>query len=121
MNWSETDVGDVPPGVVTLTSTVPVPAGEVAVMEVALWTTTLVAAMVPKWTAVAPVKAVPVIVPLVPPASGPALGATLVTVGAPIYANWSLTEVAEVPPGVATVTFTIPVPAGDVAVIGGAP
>jgi hypothetical protein len=36
----------VPLRLVTVTSTVPVPAGEVAEMEVALWTTTLVAALV---------------------------------------------------------------------------
>ena len=39
---------------VTVTSTVPVPAGEVAVREVALLTITPVAALAPKWTAVAP-------------------------------------------------------------------
>ena len=43
-----------------MTSTVPVPAGEVAVMEVALIDGDLVAALVPKCTAVAPVKPVPV-------------------------------------------------------------
>jgi hypothetical protein len=72
----------VPFGVVTVTSTVPVPAGEVAVMEVALLTTTPVAALAPKWTAVAPVNPVPVMVTLVPPAAGPDDGLTEVTVGA---------------------------------------
>ena len=43
MNWSAADVADVPPGVVTVTSTVPVPAGEVAVIEVAELTVTPVA------------------------------------------------------------------------------
>ena len=51
-----------PPGVVTVTSTVPVPAGLSAVIVVPLTTVTSVAAVVPKSTAVAPVKPVPVIV-----------------------------------------------------------
>ena len=55
-------MADVPPGVVTVTSTVPVPAGLSAVIVVSLTTVTLVAAVVPKSTAVAPVKPVPVIV-----------------------------------------------------------
>ena len=71
----------VPPGVVTVTSTVPAPAGAVAVIWVALLTVKPVAAVVPKSTAVAPVKFVPVIVTLVPPAGGPAVGLTAVTVG----------------------------------------
>ena len=43
---------------------------------------TLVAAVVPKSTAVAPVKLVPVIVTEVPPASEPLVGLMPVTVGA---------------------------------------
>jgi len=41
-----------------------------------------VAAVVPKLTAVAPRKSVPVMVTLVPPVSGPLLGLTAVTAGA---------------------------------------
>ena len=41
---------------VTVTSTVPVPAGEVAVMLVALFTVNEAAAVAPKLTALAPVK-----------------------------------------------------------------
>ena len=53
----------VPPGVVTVTSTAPaLPAGEVAVICVALLTVNEVAAVPPNFTAVAPVKLVPVIV-----------------------------------------------------------
>ena len=59
-----------PAGVVTVTSTMPVPAGLSAVIVVSLTTVTSVAAVVPKSTAVAPVKPVPVIVTNVPPASG---------------------------------------------------
>ncbi len=59
-----------PAGVVTVTSTTPVPAGLSAVIEVSLTTVTFVAGVVPKSTAVAPVKPVPVIVTSVPPAGG---------------------------------------------------
>ncbi len=61
-------MADIPAGVVTVTSTVPVPAGLSAVIEVSLTTVTFVAAVVPNSTAVAPVKLVPVIVTSVPPA-----------------------------------------------------
>ena len=71
-----------PAGVVTVTSTVPVPAGLSAVIEVSLTTVTFVAAVVPKSTAVAPVKLVPVIVTNVPPACEPVVGLRPVTVGA---------------------------------------
>ena len=49
---------------------------------VALTTVKFVAAVVPKSTAVAPVKPVPVIVTNVPPAAGPLVGLRPVTVGA---------------------------------------
>jgi hypothetical protein len=67
--------------VVTLTSTVPVPAGDVAVIEVAEFTVKPAAAVAPNVTAVAPVKLVPVIVTTVPPATGPAVGEIDVTAG----------------------------------------
>ena len=76
-----------PPAVVTLTSTVPVPAGEVAVIWVALITVNEPAALPPKLTPVAPEKFVPVMVTLVPPAAAPVFGATPVTVGAGTYVN----------------------------------
>ena len=50
--------------------------------EVALLTITPVAALAPKSTAVAPVRLVPVMVTEVPPAVGPEVGLTPVTVGA---------------------------------------
>ena len=84
MNWSAADVADVPPAVVTVTSTVPVaPAGEVAVMDVAELTVNPVALVAPNFTAVAPVKLVPVMVTVVPPPEGPDVGAIEVTVGGP--------------------------------------
>jgi hypothetical protein len=82
VNWSAADVALVPPGVVTVTSTVPAPAGEVAVICVALLNVNVVAAVAPNFTAVAPVKFVPVMVTTVPPAAGPLAGLTLLTVGA---------------------------------------
>ena len=45
MYSSADEVAEVPPGVVTVTSTVPLPAGEVAVIEVAESTVTLVAGL----------------------------------------------------------------------------
>jgi hypothetical protein len=117
VNWSAADVALVPPTVVTVMSTRPAPsAGEVAVMEVVLLTVKPVA-VVPNFTAVTPIKLVPVIVTDVPPAAGPCVGLTAVTVGADTYVNWSAADVALVPPSAVTVTSTIPVPAGDVAVI----
>ncbi len=50
-------------------------------MEVALATTTLVAATPPTFTLVAPVKFVPVMVIAVPPLDGPEVGLTLVIEG----------------------------------------
>ncbi|MEY9227935.1 hypothetical protein ABIF78_000258 [Bradyrhizobium japonicum] len=84
MNWSAADVGDVPPDVVTLTSTVPVPGGDVAVIWVAELTVKPVAAVAPNVTAVAPVKLVPVIVTTVPPPAGPDVGESDVTAGVAI-------------------------------------
>ena len=67
---------------VTETSTAPAePAGDTAVTCVALFTTTDVAAVEPKFT-VAPVRSVPVITTLVPPAVVPLFGVTVVIVGA---------------------------------------
>ncbi len=69
-----------PPGPVTVTLTVPVPAGLTAVISVEERTSTLLARFSPKCTAVAPVKPVPLIVTSVPPSVGPSAGLTLVTV-----------------------------------------
>ena len=71
----------VPPGVVTLISTVPEPAGDVAVRRVAALYVTL-AALVPNVTVDALVNPEPVMVTAVPPAADPLAGEMLVTVGA---------------------------------------
>ena len=59
---------------VPLTPTVPLPAGEVAVIDVALLTVNEVAAVPPNRTAFAPVKLLPLMVTGVPPAAGPLFG-----------------------------------------------
>jgi hypothetical protein len=75
--------GFVPPAFVTRTLAVPgLPAGVVAVIEVALTTDTPLAAAPPIVTEVAPVKFVPVIVTELPPRVVPVAGDTAVTVGA---------------------------------------
>ena len=71
-----------PPAVVTVTSTMPLPAGELAVIEVALLTLNEAAFAPPNLTAVAPVRLVPVMVTEVPPRVVPLMGAIAVTVGA---------------------------------------
>ena len=71
-----------PPAVVTATLLAPaVPAGVLAVIDVALTTTTLVAATPFTVTLVAPVKLVPEIVISVPPLIGPEVGLTEEMVG----------------------------------------
>src|SRR4030088_3553992 len=81
MNRSDALVALAPPGVVTITSTVPAPPGETAVIEVAELTVKLAAGFVPNLTAVAPMKFVPVMLTEVAPAVGPELGSIDVTVG----------------------------------------
>ena len=72
----------VPPGVVTVTWTVPTaPAGDVAEMDVGPFTITPVAAVPPKKTVAPATKPVPVMVTPVPPALGPEFGVTPPTVG----------------------------------------
>jgi hypothetical protein len=99
----------VPPGVVTRTLAVPaVPAGVEQVILVALTTLTLVQALPPTDTAVAPVKLAPAIVIDVPPAVLPEVGVTELTVGAGVtYVN-SVLAAFVCPP---TVTSTLAVPA----------
>ena len=82
MKSSAATTGLAPAGVVTTMFFVPTePAGETAVILVADTTVKLVAATPPKVTLVAPVKPVPVMVTVVPPAFGPEVGLTPVTAG----------------------------------------
>jgi hypothetical protein len=62
-------------------STVPVPAGDVAVIWFAELTAKPVAAVAPNVTAVAPERFVPVMITVVPPVCGPDAGEIDVTVG----------------------------------------
>ena len=83
VNWSADEVAEVPPNeVVTVMSTVPLPAGLVAVIDVTELTTKLLAATPPNLTVVVPPKTLPVMVTVVPPAVDPDEGLTDVTVGA---------------------------------------
>ena len=106
----------VPPVATTTTSFAApaVPAGVVAVITVAVLVNTV--ALSPPTVTAAPVKFVPTIVIVVPPAAGPLDGLTLATVGAvlPVYVNAAV-AVAE-PPAVVTTTFCAPDPEGVVAV-----
>ena len=79
--WSAALVVLVPPGVVTVTSTVADPGGDVAVMCDESTTVTFVAPFAPKSTAVAPVRFVPVIITPAPPEAGPEDGLIAVIVG----------------------------------------
>ena len=106
------------PGFVTVTVTAPaLPAGVVAVIDVALTTVTFVAEALPNVTVAPDTKFVPVIVTAVPPAVVPVFGDTLVTVGVTAYV-YPLARLPLITPGFVTVTVTAPaVPAGVVAVI----
>ena len=80
-SWAVPDV-PVPPAVVTLTFTAPATWGLVlAWTTVGLVTVKDVAAVAPKWTAVAPMNPVPVILTVVPPLVVPDVGVSEVTVG----------------------------------------
>jgi hypothetical protein len=99
----------VSPPTVTVTSTVPVPAGLVAVQFVVEAQLTPVALFGPKRTVVAPAagsKPVPVIVTTVPPAVGPLVGLIETTVGAGIYVKQALHVRLWLP--TVTVTSTAP-------------
>ena len=82
MNTSAGDNAEVPPAVVTATSTGPEPAGAVAVRVVALTTVTAAAAFAPKVTVEPALNPDPVTVTAVPPVVGPEAGVMEVTVGA---------------------------------------
>ena len=113
----------VPPGVVTVTLTVPAaPAPVTAEMVVAESTVNDDAAAVPKRTDVAPVKFVPVRVTVVPPVVGPEPGLTALTVGGgggiATKVNLSCLLLMLVPPGPVTQTSIFPAAsAGEIAVI----
>jgi hypothetical protein len=80
VNWSLDDVTVVPLAVVTVTSTVPVPFGDVVEIDVAVFFV-IDAGVLPNFTAVALPRLVPVMVTKVPPDTGPVAGEMPVTVG----------------------------------------
>ena len=90
------EVALVPPGVVTLTSTLPVPLGALTVTEVAE-SAVMVAEVEPKVTALAFERLVPVIVTLAP--AEPEEGLSEVTVGAALLALINAPTAIEVPVG----------------------
>jgi hypothetical protein len=98
----------VPPGVVTLILPVTAPTGTVAVIWVAEFTTKL-ALTPPNRTAVAPVRAVPVIVTAAPVL--PLVGEKDVIVGAGTV-TVKFAALVAVPPGVVTVIFPVVAPVG---------
>ncbi len=78
MYWSAGLVADVPRAVVTVTSTVPLPGGATAVIELRPLSRKEVAGIAPKSTAVTLSKLVPVTVTWVPPPVGPPAGSAMV-------------------------------------------
>ena len=76
VNWSGVPVAEVPPAVVTVISTVPLPAGLIALICVSLTTVKLLAAVCP--------KPVPLITTFVPPVVTPLVGLIPVTTGGEI-------------------------------------
>ena len=117
MNRSALEAALEPSAVVTLIPCVPAGrAGATAVICVAD-TTVKLTATPPKWTAVAPVKLVPVMVTLVPPRAEPELGLIDVMVGA-VAVNRSALEAALEPSAVVTLIPCVPAGrAGATAVI----
>ena len=97
----------VPPAVVTLSGPVVTPAGAVAWIEVAE-ATEKPAATPLNFTALAPVKFVPVIVTTVP--APPFVGVKLAIVGG----TTKFAELVAVPPGVVTLSGPVVTPAGAV-------
>lgn len=76
----EVVIGELPLELLTVTTTVPAPAGEVALITVSL-TTLNFADVAPKSTVEAPVNPDPVMVTEVPPAAGPLVGLRPETTG----------------------------------------
>src|SRR2546421_2532343 len=120
-NWSTELVPLVPSGVVTVTSTVPLPGGDLATMLVADCSVKVTASTEPNLTEPAPRKWAPVIATEVPPVRGPSLGFTPATIG--VFADSACTTAvraevagAEAPPALDAVTATRTVELTSVAV-----
>ena len=108
---SAATTADVPPAVVTCTSTVPAAcAGAVTLSCDADTGVNPVPATPPNFTDVAPDRFEPFTVTTVPPAVGPATGETDDTTGDARYVYRSTETTADVPPAVLTRTSTVPAP-----------
>ena len=81
VNSSADDVVNVPPGELTVTSTVPVPCSATVLMDESELIAKLATGTPPNDTTVAPVNPVPKIVTGVPPAALPLVTSSPVTVG----------------------------------------
>lgn len=115
VKWSAADTLLIPPGVVTVTSTVPDGfAGEVHVKEVALETTTDVAGTAPKVTLAPGTNPVPETITTVPPETGPAVWLSDDTEGTGSNVYLSLVVTGLEPAGSVTTTSTVPDPGGTV-------
>jgi hypothetical protein len=121
VNCVEPDTTELPVGVHTTTATVPaISAGVVAVICVLLLTVKLAALMPSNCTSDAPVKLLPVMTTVVPPAVLPEVVPRLLMAGADaaLYVKRPLLVAADVPAVVTTTTSMVPaVLAGEVAVI----
>ena len=82
-NRATGDGGEVPEGELTRTRTIPAPGGLWTCSSLSSMGFTLVPSALPKLTAAACARLVPVIMTSVPPAVGPRAGATPVMVGTP--------------------------------------
>src|SRR5207249_6121964 len=84
-------------------------------MDVSELTVKLAAAALPKLTALAPVKPLPMITAVVPPDCVPDVGVTSVTLGAAaaVTTKWSAATIADVPLGVTTRMSTVAATWGD--------
>jgi hypothetical protein len=95
--------GEVPPGLATVTSTVPADCGgTVAVIWLSDSTVNDVDAVAPNSTAVTALRPVPLSVTMPPPEAGPALGVTDEIAGTGSYVYWSPLNVGEGPAGLVT-------------------
>ena len=110
VNLSSAPVALLPPVVVTVTSTSPgADSGARAVIEEPECTVKDDAGTVPKSTAVVPVRFSPEMVTRVPPVDGPEAGLMPVMVGGGTMKVKSATELVGLdPPGVVTMTSTVP-------------
>src|SRR4051794_6961872 len=106
MSRSAADSAEVPPGVVTVTSTTPLPAGATAFNVPPETYCTETAGNEPNRTTASERNLLPVIDTVAPPAARTKPGLMAVTTGGSTYTYCEREEPADTPPGVRTVTGT---------------